>query len=295
MASRSQHTAAPHSLDRKNTTPRVFFDPTVGPARRILRQSSENYVQQHERRSPAPALEPWIQHYWLVGSSLPSGVTQTVKTLPHPNIQLVFGAEGVQIHGIHPRLFQKTLSGTETAFGVKFRAGGFRPFFDRPLSSLRGSTIPAQSVFGPQIDTLLRDSQTAAQKIAAANDFFASRIAQLKPPCEKAVLAVRACEESPAIRCVAGLAAHMGMGERSLERLFREHIGVGPKWVILRYRIHELIERINALSPNQEIDWVATALELGYFDQSHMIRDFRTLTGLQPEVYRRQSTMDKEG
>ena len=75
-----------------------------------------------------------------------------------------------------------------------------------------------------------------------------------------------------------------GLRPRALQRLFHEFVGISPKWVIRRYRMHELVELLNA---GQSVDWPALALDLGYFDQSHLIRDFRRLTVHTPERYRR--------
>jgi AraC-like DNA-binding protein len=56
--------------------------------------------------------------------------------------------------------------------------------------------------------------------------------------------------------------------------------------VLQRYRLHEVLER---LAPGQPVaDWTALALELGWFDQAHFIRDFRALTGTTPTAYRRR-------
>ena len=73
---------------------------------------------------------------------------------------------------------------------------------------------------------------------------------------------------------------------RALQRLFREYVGVSPKWVINRYRLHEALEQIAA---GGAIDWSALALDLGYFDQAHFIRDFRRLVGVSPGAYARGS------
>jgi AraC-like DNA-binding protein len=90
---------------------------------------------------------------------------------------------------------------------------------------------------------------------------------------------------SPQIRTVDDLADQTGISKRSLQRLFREYVGVPPKWVIRRYRLHELIERLEAGDP---LDWPDLALELGYFDQAHLINDFRAITGYSPADYQRR-------
>jgi AraC-like DNA-binding protein len=69
---------------------------------------------------------------------------------------------------------------------------------------------------------------------------------------------------------------------------------VSPKWVLQRYRLHEAAERIaegrEALADGEAAgrhrwDWAATALELGYVDQAHFIRDFKALIGASPAQY----------
>jgi len=71
---------------------------------------------------------------------------------------------------------------------------------------------------------------------------------------------------------------------RKLQRLFSEYVGVSPKWVIQRYRLHEAVERMAFASM---IDWADMALDLGYADQAHLIRDFKKLVGQSPAEYAR--------
>ncbi|MGA7292606.1 MAG: helix-turn-helix domain-containing protein [Terriglobales bacterium] len=84
------------------------------------------------------------------------------------------------------------------------------------------------------------------------------------------------------IKTVDDLVERTGIGKRSLQRIFNEYVGVNPKWVIRRYRLHELIERFHRAD---EPDWPQLALELGYFDQAHLINDFRSITGYSPTEY----------
>jgi transcriptional regulator GlxA family with amidase domain len=87
-----------------------------------------------------------------------------------------------------------------------------------------------------------------------------------------------------AIATVDQLAATAGMGLRRLQRLFAEHVGVGPKWVIRRYRLHEVTERMAAGS---RIDWAGLAADLCYADQAHLTRDFSALFAEPPTQYGR--------
>jgi AraC-like DNA-binding protein len=72
---------------------------------------------------------------------------------------------------------------------------------------------------------------------------------------------------------------------RSLQQLFSEYVGVSPKWVIRRFRLHEAAD---SLAGGDEPDLAALAQRLGYFDQAHFTSDFRKLVGQTPADYRRR-------
>ena len=72
--------------------------------------------------------------------------------------------------------------------------------------------------------------------------------------------------------------------KRTLQRLFHQYIGVSPKWVIQRYRLHEAAEQLASGTPK---DCIQLAQELGYFDQAHFIKDFKTIIGKTPAEYLR--------
>jgi AraC-like DNA-binding protein len=86
----------------------------------------------------------------------------------------------------------------------------------------------------------------------------------------------------PAIARVEHLAAEFRVGMRRLQRLFADHVGVGPKWVIRRYRLHEAAARAAA---GADLNLVELAADLGYSDQAHLTRDFAALIGDPPGRY----------
>jgi len=88
----------------------------------------------------------------------------------------------------------------------------------------------------------------------------------------------------PTILTVDQLTTKACMSVRSLQRLFKETIGIPPKWVIRRYRLHELVERLHS---GEAFDGAQVALDLGYSDQAHLINDFRNLVGYTPTGYRK--------
>jgi AraC-like DNA-binding protein len=179
------------------------------------------------------------------------------------------------------------LEGQARVFGIKFRPGGFRPFADIAMSKLADRTIPASRIFGKGVDTLqvvALSSGKESEKIAAANTFFSSRAPE---PDESVALAGRLVDQIlqvAEIKTVDDLVSRSGIGKRALQRIFNEYVGASPKWVIRRYRLHELIEKFNS---GEQLDWSQLALELGYFDQAHLINDFRSIIGCSPVQYRK--------
>ena len=121
--------------------------------------------------------------------------------------------------------------------------------------------------------------------VAAVDAFFLRRVPEPDENVELADQFVNRILHQPQIRTVDDLAARTGLSKRSVQRLFREYVGIPPKWVIRRYRLHELIERLEAGDP---LNWPDLALELGYFDQAHLINDFRAITGYSPADYQRR-------
>jgi AraC-like DNA-binding protein len=76
-------------------------------------------------------------------------------------------------------------------------------------------------------------------------------------------------------------AARFEVTPRTLQRLFAEYVGVSPKAVLRRARLHEAAQRAD----NGSVDWAALAADLGYSDQAHLVRDFRAHLGTTPAAY----------
>ena len=88
--------------------------------------------------------------------------------------------------------------------------------------------------------------------------------------------------DDPGLRRVDQLAASSGMTARTLQRLFADYVGVSPKWVMRRARLHEAAEHADSGEP---VDWAALASDLGYADQAHLTRDFTVTIGVPPARY----------
>src|SRR5690348_15439835 len=255
--------------------------------RGVLRPDLAASVIRLDRHKPADALAPFVDYYWIPCWDLRGQPPYEQTILPHPNVHLVFEASGAGIFGVDRRLFTRSLSGLGLAFGIRFTAGGFRPFWQAPISQLTDRVVPAARLFGPRAEKTRQASMDDLDvddgiMLGCAEVLLLSVVLDRDPLAEQAAALVSRITEDPALRRVDQLSAESGMTARSLQRLFADYVGVSPKWVMRRARLHEAAERADSGEP---VDWAALASDLGYADQAHLTRDFTVTIGVAPTRY----------
>jgi AraC-like DNA-binding protein len=244
----------------------------------------------HDRQAPCAALAELVEHYWHVAWDMQGGPPQTQETLPHPNVHLVVEHDTDGIYGVHTARYTKLLAGQGFAFGIKFRPGGFQPFLGAPLATIADGKLALDTVFGAAGAAYARQVRAcghAQARFAAAEAFLLARLPQLTVHGDvaRANALVAAIAADTGMVGVDALAEQSGLNKRSLQRLFQHCVGVSPKWVIKRYRMHEAVAQLQAGAP---VKLAQLALDLGYFDQAHFINEFTALVGKPPGTYLRQ-------
>ena len=267
---------------------------TAPPAVGILRPEVQDALVRRDRLEPPPELATWVEHYWTVAWELddPGFVAEVVS---HPSVHVTvetgdrprFGhaLPAGLVHGVITRRFSQQITGTGRVFGVKFRPGGFGAFTGADVGAWTDRIVPLAAAFGDLAELLVRDVlalDTDADRVAAADDFLLSRVPARDERYDEVLSIVRAIQDDPTLTTVELAARRRALSERTLQRLFRRYVGVGPKWVLQRARLHDAVHRIDA---GQVTDLASLALELGWFDQAHFTRDFTALVGQSPAAY----------
>ncbi|MFP2904422.1 DUF6597 domain-containing transcriptional factor [Pyxidicoccus sp. 3LFB2] len=258
----------------------------IDAPRGVLQRFAPDGRVAHERFAPSPALEPFVQHFWTVRWDLRGEAPVLAETLPHPCVHVVFERERARVTGVQTaRRFRRFLRGQDRVFGIKFRPAAFQPFLQAPVSSLTDRTRSLRTVFGPEghalRDAILRE-EDPRRCMTLAEEFLLKRLPPMTPETARLRDLVERLASDPGIIRMEQVAALAGMEPRKLQRRFSAAVGVSPKWVIQRYRLHEAAER---LARADVPDMASLALELGYFDQSHFIRDFKAVVGRPPARY----------
>ena len=241
------------------------------------------------RYLPPPDLAPFLDHYWIVEWDLRGRPAHVQRTLPYPCVHVVFDRARTGIWGLTTGPFDYELKDAGKVCGLRFRAGAFRAFLGRPLHTITDKVLPLSDVFpwdeAAAQDAVL-DTPGDVAMMEAANGLLRMALPAPDPQVDRIAAMLRTVESTPGLTQVAELAAHAHMSVRSLQQLFSEYVGVSPKWVIRRFRLHEAADR---LAQGDDIDLAALAQGLGYFDQAHFTSDFRRLVGKSPGRYREEA------
>ncbi|MGH3877588.1 MAG: AraC family transcriptional regulator [Actinophytocola sp.] len=237
-------------------------------------------------RAPAAAdLADLVERHWLVSWDLPPGRRAAVTLLPHPCVNLVYDRGLVAIAGVGSSRFTYTLSGRGRVFGVKFRPGAFRPFLGRPVSELTDQVRPLATLWGASADALAAELTAAPDLdalVVVAQRHLRAHWPAPDPEVARIGAIVHALLDDRSVTRVEEVCERFDIRPRTLQRLFQRYVGVSPKWVLRRYRLHEAAAR---LAEGPDASWAEVAAELGYFDQSHFIRDFTRAVGMTPVAY----------
>jgi AraC-like DNA-binding protein len=241
------------------------------------------------RVEPPPDLAPFVEYFWSVRWDLRGEPPHEQSVLPHPCVHLVFEPGGAHVYGVDTRVFTRRLEGSGQVLGARFRAGCFRPFSPVPVADLTDQVRPAAGFFGrpgervPAVNEAIMRAGSAQAMSEIATGFLRSVAPPRDPVAEQVAGMAHRIGTDLELRSVGQLAGTFTMNERRLQRLFAEYVGVSPKWVMRRARLHEAALRADS---GEDIDWARLATGLGYADQSHLTREFTTTLGVPPARYR---------
>lgn len=241
------------------------------------------------RHLPSPDLAFFVQRYWFVSWDLTDQEPYTQEIIQFPCVNLVFEKGKSGIFGVASVKSVHLLEGKGKAFAVKFNPGAFYPFVKTPVSRFTDTCVCLEEAFGvdskPLEDAILsRDD--VGEMIKLVECFLRERLPE--PDTNVVVInqIIDCIIHDRTITKVDDVVNRLGINKRALQRLFRRYVGVSPKWVIKRFRLHEATGQLD--EGNVE-DLTKMALDLGYFDQAHFIKDFKSVVGTTPAAYARHT------
>lgn len=256
----------------------------------------------YEEFPPTPALAPFVRCIWTFVAEGARAPAAPQRIVPDGRCELVVHlgdayAEwmGHGVERVQPKvLFAGQLSrplwlfakGHAHILGVRFEPARARRFLGMPLSGTTDRRLDLESLWRAETRRLLEalDGARGAQSLRESLGRFVHERIERHPGGDDAVVA--ACVER--IEAARGrieledLGSASGLGRRQLERRFREAVGLSPRRFANVLRLRSVFD---ALQAAPHAGWADAALAAGYFDQSHLIRDFRRFVGCTPAQF----------
>ncbi len=210
-------------------------------------------------------------------------------SIPRSEIQLVvrFGPAapgGLDVHAFGPRhkAHRKVIRAGQRAVTARFQLGAAEAVLGVSARVLAGRILPLDSLWGVAttrrfIDRLAA-ARTTVDAAAVVESAIAERLASANVACGRTSLALAAAERL-ANANVNMVADELDVSERHLRRVFREATGVSPKEFAKLARFHRALRAARA---GRRTSWARIAAATGYYDQAHLIAEFRAITGVTP-------------
>jgi AraC-like DNA-binding protein len=267
----------------------------------LVRHDSALGFWESVTRLPAPRLrelivgpyQGWVEKTGgtMVRREVPSGIIPIIINLG-PAFGLVDPAGraptryvGSFLAGMHESYALAESGASSYCVQVNFQPLGARRLLGVPLYTLTNRVLELTELIGPEADRLadrLHAAPDWESRFATLDDFIAGRVERAAPIDPRVGWAWQRLNASGGAIGMSALAAELNCSHKHLIARFRHEIGLPPKTVarIIRFgRVAELLK-------HGAVDrWASIAQRCGYYDQAHLIRDFREFAGSTPGEY----------
>jgi len=247
---------------------------------------------------PGPPLDEFVDHFWLIDGGqaprlekiLPSGTNELVVNLKNNEIHIheVDQPEryrrfaGAVFSGTYSRSFVCNALQHEAMMGVHFRPGGAFPFLGTEASELTNAHANLADLWGRpglELRERLCTAATSQQLFRIMEHALRDRLHHHSTSELQMKIALKMFAMRTSVRDVS---QELGFSQRRFIQMFNSHVGLTPKVFcrIQRFqRARVLAEKLK--TPH----WAELAVACGYFDQSHLIKDFQEFAGSTPRRY----------
>ena len=255
----------------------------------------------HRIRSVPRALASYVEHLWMARGHLqtrwrnmilPDGAVELIFNLGDP--QELCGRDDCSRHTVFR---ESWISGERTSpividefgyvdlIGVRLRAGGAWPFLGIPLREFTDQVVELGAVLGGEIKELrdrLGEAVSDGARFDLLETWLMQRARSRTPPTRSVNYALRLIAHDSNPARIGMLAGQIGISHKHLLREFDRCVGLRPKVFARLCAFQKVIQSVGQKSG---IDWAGTAAMCGYYDQAHLIREFRSFSGLTPANY----------
>jgi AraC-like DNA-binding protein len=233
---------------------------------------------------PRPPLSAFVETFWLYEGDapaharerrLPDGTMALVINLRHDLIRIYDrhspdrfrDHRGSVISGAHATYSLLDTPSTASVLGVQFKPDGAAAFLPLPAVELRGQVL---------------EVETAEGRVRALECWLLARLVPSWAAHAAVAFALDAFQHAPSTPTISAVTQRIGIGQTRFIQVFRDAVGLMPKQFC---RIQRFQRALRALESGAPVRWGELAAACGYFDQAHLIHEFRAFSGLTPGAY----------
>lgn len=250
---------------------------------------------------PSDALSPFVKQYWGLENCLPVGEEHVQRIVPNGMMELTFylsqkpslinhaqqSMEHSVLSGHCTGPYDLLITGDLKMFSVSFKPLGASMFLNIPMKEFFGCIVPARWIWKESIDRLegiLVETDDFNQKVRLMEEFLIHRLS-LKADIYSQLRmqeSIRLINHTRGMADVEMLASSACWSRKQYERNFQDIIGTSPKQFM---RIVRFQHALHYKSQHPLASLTELAIESGFFDQPHMINEFKDLAGVTPRQY----------
>lgn len=256
---------------------------------------------QYNISKPSPYLSQYVKQYWSLDSNVVTGESHIQRIVPSGLFELIFYlndkpeasdhkksiTENVIITGQLKTHHDLKIVGRLSLFAIYFLPQGLSMFLNLPIKALFNQSVPLKDVMKEVVNQLedeLYAAPTFKGQIAVAEKFLIKRLQQKEREYkyDRIRYVVNEINKTKGLVEINELAEQTFLSRKQFERTFSDIIGSSPKQFqkIVRFQ-----NAIHIKSKNKNLSLTEIAHQCGYFDQSHMINDFKSLSGMSPKQF----------
>jgi AraC-like DNA-binding protein len=241
-------------------------------------------------------LRPYVRSYWYVRREVPLQSYHEEYMHPRGGFGIAFNfGDGLTLdaRGVTEPVF---LDGANTVsrkfgfqnqvdlMGVQFHEGGAFPFLGIPLHELQNemNVVSALDADVTDLHGRMYETKTLASRIRLLETWLLQRLSLGKERNSLIPASLKALREEIGQLRMSAFAARWSLSQRQLERLYQRDVGMSPKQYLKLLRIEKAR---SSLKHMREETTARLAVELGFYDQAHFIREFRDVVGVTPYAY----------
>ena len=182
-------------------------------------------------------------------------------------------------------------TGRVRLLGIRFWPGGAYPFLRLPQNEIANQVIDLGAVWGSlarELQSRIADARACTESASHVETALLGRLNQFRSRDETVLAATGFILRTGGRLSIRELAGQMGINSRTLDRRFNERVGLSPKTLSRIVRFQQVFRMIQprTIHRNEGIpDWARLAVECGYYDQPHFIKEFKTFAGKEPTSY----------